>query len=307
MAHRDPERFALAATLRERYPSALDERHAADRRRAARPASRVLIADRPTSGCARSPTDETHLGPCARLEIGSVIIVPMTAAGTIVGALALRQRHRLAAVRRRRPRGSRSRSPAARRWRSRTRASPTSARGSPTRSSASCCRRACRGCRAGRWRRCTSRPARSTRSAATSTRSSAVDDGWAVVLGDVSGKGAAAAALTAEARHTIRTAGVAVAPIPSRASTCSTRTCAGATTSPSARWRCSCCPDAGARAPRLPRLPRRPSASDPAPRRQAPTGRRARVRCSGSSTTRSGSRSRSRSSPAISSSSTPTA
>ncbi len=30
---------------------------------------------------------------------------------------------------------------------------------------------------------------------------------WAVVLGDVSGKGAAAAALTAEARHTIRTAG----------------------------------------------------------------------------------------------------
>jgi PAS domain S-box-containing protein len=34
-----------------------------------------------------------------------------------------------------------------------------------------------------------------------------VEEGWAVVLGDVSGKGAAAAALTAEARHTIRTAG----------------------------------------------------------------------------------------------------
>ena len=34
-----------------------------------------------------------------------------------------------------------------------------------------------------------------------------VEDGWAVVLGDVSGKGASAAALTAEARHTIRTAG----------------------------------------------------------------------------------------------------
>jgi len=34
-----------------------------------------------------------------------------------------------------------------------------------------------------------------------------VEGGWAVVLGDVSGKGAAAAALTAEARHTIRTAG----------------------------------------------------------------------------------------------------
>jgi phosphoserine phosphatase RsbU/P len=35
----------------------------------------------------------------------------------------------------------------------------------------------------------------------------AVERGWAVVLGDVSGKGAAAASLTAEARHTIRTAG----------------------------------------------------------------------------------------------------
>lgn len=34
-----------------------------------------------------------------------------------------------------------------------------------------------------------------------------VEGGWAVVLGDVSGKGAAAASLTAEARHTIRTAG----------------------------------------------------------------------------------------------------
>ena len=40
-----------------------------------------------------------------------------------------------------------------------------------------------------------------------------VEGGWAVVLGDVSGKGAAAAALTAEARHTIRTAG-ALAPDP---------------------------------------------------------------------------------------------
>ena len=35
-----------------------------------------------------------------------------------------------------------------------------------------------------------------------------VAGGWAVVLGDVSGKGATAAALTAEARHTIRTAGM---------------------------------------------------------------------------------------------------
>ena len=38
-----------------------------------------------------------------------------------------------------------------------------------------------------------------------------VEGGWAVVLGDVSGKGAAAAAVTAEARHTIRTAGTVAA------------------------------------------------------------------------------------------------
>ena len=78
-------------------------------------------------------------------------------------------------------------------------------------------------CPAGRWRRCTSRRARSTRSAATSTRSSGSRGGWAVVLGDVSGKGAAAAALTAEARHTIRTAGALGGRPGRRACTCSTR------------------------------------------------------------------------------------
>jgi serine phosphatase RsbU (regulator of sigma subunit) len=39
----------------------------------------------------------------------------------------------------------------------------------------------------------------------------AVQGGWALVLGDVAGRGAAAAALTAEARHTIRTAGALAA------------------------------------------------------------------------------------------------
>ena len=169
---------------------------------------------------------------------------------------------------------------AGRRWRSRTRGSPTSARGSPTRSSASCCRRACRGCPAGRWRRCTSRPARSTRSAATSTRSSRSSGGWAVVLGDVSGKGAAAAAVTAEARHTIRTAGTLVAdPV------------AGLHLLDSAlRGRddvalCSVAmvvlPDAPAATRRGARLPRRPSAPDPAPRRPRRAGRRARAAAGG--------------------------
>ncbi len=62
-----------------------------------------------------------------------------------------------------------------------------------------------------------------------------VEGGWALVLGDVAGRGAAAAALTAEARHTIRTAGALDGEPGRTASRCSTATCAGATTSPSAR------------------------------------------------------------------------
>ena len=86
-----------------------------------------------------------------------------------------------------------------------------------------------------------------------------VEGGWAVVLGDVSGKGAAAAALTAEARHTIRTAG-RWRRTRSPAFTCSTRTCADATTSPCARSRWSCSPTPTGAELRGPRLSRRASA-----------------------------------------------
>ena len=68
-----------------------------------------------------------------------------------------------------------------------------------------------------------------------------VVDGWAIVLGDVSGKGAAAAALTAEARHTIRTAG-ALASDPCAGLHLLDGTCASATTRRCARRRCWCCP-----------------------------------------------------------------
>ena len=75
-----------------------------------------------------------------------------------------------------------------------------------------------------------------------------VEDGWAVVLGDVSGRGAAAASLTAEARHTIRAAGGARRRSPCRAAGSSTRTSATATTRRSARSRCSSSPTTRSRA-----------------------------------------------------------
>ena len=123
-----------------------------------------------------------------------------------------------------------------------------------------------------------------------------VEGGWAVVLGDVSGKGAAAAALTAEARHTIRTAGALVGGPVSPASTCSTATCADATTSRSARSRCWSCPTPSA-GRRGARLPRRASAPDAGARRAGRRRSASPGRCSGWSTSPPGSRSRSRSSP----------
>ena len=61
------------------------------------------------------------------------------------------------------------------------------------------------------------------------------------MLGDVSGKGAAAAAVTAEARHTIRTAGTLAAD-PVAGLHLLDAACAAATTSRSARWRWWCSP-----------------------------------------------------------------
>ena len=139
--------------------------------------------------------------------MGSVLAAPMSAGGTVLGALVfVNQRgsrefdaHDLAiATEVARP---------SRRWRSRARGSPMSAPGSRTRCSASCCRRACPAMPG--WEVATMyEPAGEVNEVGGDFYEVfAVEGGWAVVLGDVSGKGAAAAALTAEARHTIRTAG----------------------------------------------------------------------------------------------------
>ena len=72
-----------------------------------------------------------------------------------------------------------------------------------------CCRRCCPRSRASTPARSTARRARTTRSAATSTTCSPpAEDHWFAVIGDVCGKGAEAAAVTALARYTIRAAAV---------------------------------------------------------------------------------------------------
>ena len=133
-----------------------------------------------------------------------------------------------------------------------------------------------------------------------------VAGGWALVLGDVAGRGAAAAALTAEARHTIRTAG-ALAANPVAGLEVLNR---------NLRLRddvalCSVAmlflPDEDVARGRGPRLSRR----SPAPDLRAATVTRSRsarrARCSASPTTRTGRRCPSRSRPASSWSSTRTA
>ena len=133
-----------------------------------------------------------------------------------------------------------------------------------------------------------------------------VEGGWAVVLGDVSGKGAAAAALTAEARHTIRTAGTLAAD-PVAGLQLLDRNLRGRDDVALCSVAMLVLPDAPAAERRGARLPRRPSAPDPAARRRRASRSASPGRCSGSSRSPTWTRRRSRSSPATSSSSTPTA
>ena len=91
-----------------------------------------------------------------------------------------------------------------RRWRSRTRASRSASGTSPARCRRACCRRAARRSRACKRRRATSPAVRARSSAATSTTCSRSRDEWAFFVGDVCGKGAEAAALTAMVRYTLR-------------------------------------------------------------------------------------------------------
>ena len=207
MAHRDPARLPLLRTLRDRYPLRADE------------PSRIGDVMRTGEPQLIEPTDawlqpiaenEEHLGLLRELAMGSVISVPMTAAAKIVGALVFVNEigsrsfdaHDLeiaSEVARRAAIADRER---ADRRRARADGGRAPARAAAAEPSPDARVGGGDHVRAGR---------RDQRGRRRLLRGVPVEGGWAVLLGDVSGKGAAAAAVTAEARHTIRTAGTLAA------------------------------------------------------------------------------------------------
>lgn len=204
IAHADPERVELTRALRERYPDARgDDSGVAEVLRTGEAQLIRAFSDEMLGERAR---DEQHLEMLREADIGSAIIAPMPAAGRVVGALTF-VNHRdsrkfdaddlelaVEAARRAglaienvRLAGERERIadalqrellppslPTVRGWEIETMYEPAG---------------------------------EINEVGGDFYEVFRVADGWAIVLGDVSGHGAAAASLTAEARHTIRTAG----------------------------------------------------------------------------------------------------
>lgn len=207
MAHLDPSRLPLLRTLSERYPLRADRpSRIGDVMRTGEP---QLIE--PTDAWLQSIAEnEEHLGLLRELAMGSVISVPMTAAAKIVGALVFVNeigsrsfddhdlgiasevaRRAAIAIENARIADERARMADA----LQRELLPPSLPRMPG------------------WEVATMyEPAGEINEVGGDFYEAfPVEGGWAVLLGDVSGKGAAAAAVTAEARHTIRTAGTLAA------------------------------------------------------------------------------------------------
>jgi serine phosphatase RsbU (regulator of sigma subunit) len=204
-AHRDPKMFEHAERMRERYPVFVDDDDApVGHVMRTGVAQRFDLTEEQLSAIA---TDESHLEELRALAIRSAVVAPMSAGGSVVGALVLvnhigsrafddedlavavelAQRAALAIEN-------------ARLAEERTRVADALQRELLPPSLP----------RMPGWQVATMyEPAGEINQVGGDFYEVfPVEGGWAVVLGDVSGKGAAAAALTAEARHTIRTAGV---------------------------------------------------------------------------------------------------
>ncbi len=203
VSHWDPERLAAARELRDRYPQRLDTGDG--------------IAEVFSTGEARlieavsdeslraGAADDEHLRLLREVGVGSAILAPMQASGTVVGVLTLINE------------------PGSRRFDAEDLGLAVElARraGLAIDSARLATERARVASELQRELKPPSLPATPGWEVATMYRPAGevnevggdfyeaflVDDGWAVVLGDVSGRGAHAASLTAEARHTIRTA-----------------------------------------------------------------------------------------------------
>ncbi len=203
MAHREPEKLHVARELRQRYPLRI---YAGARIGEVISSGEARLIEVTEDWLREAAADDEHLRILRRLEIGSLVIAPMIAGGVQVGALTFvnhldarrfdtddlaiaREVARRAALAIENARIADERARVADALQ-RELLPPTLPR--------------MRG-----WELATMyEPAGEINEVGGDFYEVfAVPGGWAVVLGDVSGRGAAAAALTAEARHTIRTAG----------------------------------------------------------------------------------------------------
>ena len=203
MAHREPEKLAIARELRERYPLRI---YAGARIGEVVSSGEARVIEVDAAWLRDAAADEDHYRILVGLEIGSLLIAPMIAGGVQVGALTF-VNHREARV------FDAEDVMIAKEVARRAAMAIENARIAEERARvASALQRELlpptlprmRG-----WELATMyEPAGEINEVGGDFYEVfAVPGGWAVVLGDVSGRGAAAAALTAEARHTLRTAG----------------------------------------------------------------------------------------------------
>ena len=202
----EAQRFLAEAS--RRLAGSLDyERTLAVGGRAGRPGDRrrLLARASPTATSSRRRTTlEVMRTGDARLEAHRMI-VPMTAAGRVIGTITLSDRR--ARLRRRRTCWWRRTSGCAPARRSRTRGSTGRRREIARRCRRRCCRRTCRRSRARRWPPPITRRAQGLEVGGDFYDVFSTAEGqWYLVIGDVCGKGAEAAAVTALARYTLRTA-----------------------------------------------------------------------------------------------------
>ena len=205
--HVDPAPLALARAVQERYPA---DRRLGDRR-LGRAATRLRRADPgiPDDLLVQAAVDDEHLQLLRSVGLRSAMLAPMTLRDEVLGVISFVSAEVPAggstSTTSRWPRTSRCAPPR----RSRTPASSRPLRRSRTPCSRRCCRPCCRTSPAWSWRPPTGRPARATRCGGDFYDVfNTAGDQWYLVIGDVCGKGAEAAAVTALARYTIRAAAV---------------------------------------------------------------------------------------------------
>ena len=204
VAHVDPDKVIWAQEIAERYPA--DPRGDRGVHHVLRTGESQVWADIPDALIVEAAQDEEHLRLIRTLGMTSAMMVPMRVRDRVLRRDLVRQRGVGAALQRRRP-AARGGPRAARRHRRRERPPlPRPHHDRPHAAGVAAAAGAARGARH-RGRRAVParrRGARGRRRLLRPLRDG--EDHWFAVIGDVCGKGAEAAAITALARYTIRAA-----------------------------------------------------------------------------------------------------